>query len=152
VKQRLPARILGILTAVMCLLAGATVPSARHAWVLRTLKHELAGLQHPPGTEVIDETSDFGLLSGNGNHCDFVVYQLRLGNQNWEELAANYERAHPRGGELDLEMIRNGSVVRSLVGFTTPGRRPHGIEHVARGYVVSLHDYGNDPEGDVLCY
>jgi hypothetical protein len=40
---------------------------------LRRMEASLSALSLPPHTEMIANHSGFGILSGNGNHCDFFV-------------------------------------------------------------------------------
>src|SRR3954463_15671912 len=65
--------LLGVLVAVL-------MPGLRHEYTLWHLRGALAELEHPTGTTEIKGTSAVGLLSGNGNHCDFATYQVRTGD------------------------------------------------------------------------
>ena len=50
---------------------------ARHDRTLRAMRDALAAVPLPRGAAVVDRFEQLGVLSGNGNHCDYVV-ALRL--------------------------------------------------------------------------
>lgn len=50
---------------------------ARHDRTLGAMREALAAVPLPRGAEVVDRFEQLGVLSGNGNHCDYVV-ALRL--------------------------------------------------------------------------
>lgn len=137
--------LVGVLVAVF-------MPGVRHEYALWQLRCALVELKHPTGTTEIRTASAVGLLSGNGNHCDFVVYQVRAGDLTQSELASAYEHNRVREAELEVYVVRDGAVVDSTGEDPDLDRVGLSVSDVARGYVVGLLRYGQDPEGDIRCH
>lgn len=63
------------------------VTNNRH---LNQMKHSLATLPLPPQTEQLATRSAVGLLSGNGNHCDFFVGTIFRSNLSPDSIRQHF--------------------------------------------------------------
>jgi hypothetical protein len=142
--------LLGI-GALLWVMIEVLAPILRHEHALWGLRRTLAGLKHPLGTTRISSASAVGLLSGNGNHCDFVAYEVRSGALGWGELSRAYE-PQPVDAELGLYLVRNGAVVQSTGGDPYFDRIGVSTAGLTQGYVVGVRWYGQNPEDDIRCY
>jgi hypothetical protein len=63
----------------------------RNNELLRAWETGIYGVPLPAGTDVLSRSSDFGLLEGNGNHCDVRVVLVLLTPLTPADVKAHYE-------------------------------------------------------------
>jgi hypothetical protein len=110
VKRRLPKVSEAItwiiwpiaITALCCCLP-LSVPVLLNNYQLHKFGSNLYNYPLPPQTQITDRQAEVG-LTGNGNHCDFVVEQSFVTSLSREEIAAYYAdvvfppaRSEPQG-------------------------------------------------------
>ena len=95
-------RVLGIVFGTLVLLIAA--PAACNSYRLSVLRSRVEGLPHPEGTEPLTTYSELGILSGNGNHCDYFVGHLRAHTSARESIDRFYKGTsfvNPVSGESE---------------------------------------------------
>jgi len=120
----------GIGTLVLVLFVGLVAwllyPMVRHNVLLARFERGVRAVPLPPGTSVVATTSRFGLLSGNGNHCDYLAVSLLSSTLPREGLQAHFAgrtaRAAEHGGEVELRVVPLGDAahpddLRFYAGF-----------------------------------
>ena len=125
------------------------------------LERSFAAIRHPPATEPIRSEGRVGLLSGNGNHCDYFVGELRAFQGAFSALSDAYSGARVfdpvAGRAMPLEVSEvNGDEIsaaavpidlESVSAWTWGGRTPSG----SRLYLVSY--FANyEANGDWSCH
>jgi hypothetical protein len=63
-----------------------------HDTYLESLRISVRNLKHPVTTSHIAFSSKLGLLSGNGNHCDYFVAEMRSYTGNKQQILAAYKQ------------------------------------------------------------
>lgn len=147
------------LGAAALLLLVFTAGMPFNEWMAWQLSRKLGTVAHPAGTAHVHSRRQVGLLTGNGNHCDYFAGELRTYSGSRAELLAFYS-----GKELQSPLGRHQAEVQ--VAFfeasTRNERLPHahdeptewGLspEAADRFYVVYLFDGGHDPGYDLRCH
>ena len=83
--------ILGVVvTAVVVLVVLVGVSMLRHNTVFNEWKAPLVEHEAPPGMAMVESGSRFGLIWGNGNHCDAEAWVLLSGDLGSGEIRAHY--------------------------------------------------------------
>lgn len=152
-----------VLSAVLLALGsvGYTVPGCYdHDRQLRALRRDFARLRHPPGTRLIGSKAVVGLLSGNGNHCDYFVGDLRTSAGLTRDALRHWYASHEAGHEVFVIPFRPGSGGRDEA---RPYALPEGPDNLGgwfalpsslngdAGYVVYYHE-SDDPGHDIRCH
>ena len=75
-----------LLSLVLC-----TFPILYNRLTLLVFSQRLFGYPLPPDTEVISRQMQVGVLTGNGNHCDFLASMLLRTTLGKQEIEAYYE-------------------------------------------------------------
>jgi hypothetical protein len=119
---------------------------------LRKLEHAFQDIQHPEGTVILSTRSDIGILSGNGNHCDFFVGSI-INVPEGINIKDSYENQQipvpfeDSSVSLDIEScmsptlsdLRRFEVPTSIYHLSTFSQwgieKPSNLEHV---YVISV--------------
>jgi hypothetical protein len=111
-KRRLLTRLLLLVAIVLLPVLGClapfailTIPSNIAAW---RFEQTIYDYPLPPSTEVVSRTTRFGLLEGNGNHCDISPTQLLRTPLTVSEVKAHYNSP---ALIVALEEIRGGRSV-----------------------------------------
>ncbi|MGC4119002.1 MAG: hypothetical protein QM765_31420 [Myxococcales bacterium] len=128
---------------------------------LGRLERSFAALQDPAGTERIRLESRVGLLSGNGNHCDYFVGELRVTAKPLAEVLAAYVGAtvrEPMRGEAsevyvgevkgqEIDDLPMPYELSSVVSWTRGATIPEG----SRLYLVGFFA-NEEANGDLRCH
>ena len=110
-------RILIALTAVVAaVVTCTTVPVLPMGWDivgdnlrLESYSAAFRRVDHPTGSVRVDAQRRIGLLTGNGNHCDFFVGEVRRFDGDREDLRSFYGSQTVRGvGSLRLAFVDDG--------------------------------------------
>lgn len=125
-----------------------------HDWVIARYN----AIRHPADTREVKRIEEFGLLFGNGNHCDSVVGEVRATKLSYSEIVKRYPSRPfvcPVQNEtvelqvLDLTRALNRSSDDPLVELCRErGVRP-AVGEVT--YFVGYTDIGHDCGTDVRC-
>src|SRR5262245_32786829 len=101
--------MLGVIGAGLLTLAyGGCLQHDVRLWRMRW---RFTAVAHPPGSTRLDSASALGLLSGNGNHCDYFVGELRSSKLPGRTIEAFYAGQRlPAGADnlpeaLDLHFL-----------------------------------------------
>jgi hypothetical protein len=160
VKRLLVALALFLTLGVVDLLSGFgdAVSNSLNLW---RLERSFASIRHPPATESIRFEARVGLLSGNGNHCDYFVGELRAFQGSFSPLLAAYAGAtvfDPKAGHpmpLEVSEVNGDEISAAAVpidldrvsAWTWGSRPPSG----SRLYLVSY--FANyEANGDWRCH
>ena len=97
----------------------------RHDYMLYQAGRVLRQIKHPPGTSPVAFKKSFGVLFGNGNHCDFFIGELRRYSGGQPPIASFYSDI--TGKNVSLLFIENGEFPEShLEGFI-----PYSLDHLS---------------------
>jgi hypothetical protein len=127
---------------------------------IRLLKYarDFEAMPYPPDTQRLDTYKTLGLLTGNGNHCDIFVGELRSYSGDRTVIQEFYKHEYP-SSMLGVVFTENGDLPResdSLIpserGRLAYWNIPPGIdpEHVYLVFSFTFIDF--DPGFDVRCY
>jgi hypothetical protein len=143
-----------------CCLAALYPTCLSHDVMAWKFNSAFSQIPHPPGTHAIKIESDMGLILGNGNHCDFVVGQLRSYGTTETEIR-NFYRGHtvlnPLNNErvpVEIAFCKNGKWESTDdVAFAAVDKELLRIANRAKQntYIVFLYDGGYDPSIDIRC-
>jgi hypothetical protein len=128
------------------------------------LERNFAGLSHPASSQFLRREKFIGLI-GNGNHCDFVVAELRSYSKTGQirSAYAASRLAVPNDADDDSQGTKGGTQPVELEFLPSPlpkGYRwkYHGVfdwnlsalagQHL---YVVIMHNSGENDSWDSLC-
>ncbi len=133
--------------------------------MLDRVRAEYSSVTHPSSSSALRSFSQLGIVSGNGNHCDYLVGEIRESNDSSEQITAHYSALNfpmldPQNSQWGDQPV--------LVSIEFPGTRENtGIlrdnipELVTKArqtqrkktlYVVYLLDGGYEPRGDWRCH
>lgn len=65
-----------------------------HDYNLFRFKMEFMRITHPPETVLISRISEVGLLAANGDHCDYLVGEVRGYNCSKQQVVEYYRKMH----------------------------------------------------------
>ncbi|WP_309895020.1 hypothetical protein [Archangium sp.] len=124
---------------------------------LARLEQELTRLPLPEGTERVGVYSRVGLLSGNGNHCDYVSAMLLRGDME-RTLLEGFYRQHtvssPDGYPLEIRIGAGG--LQPAPEYEDDLLADRWMEALPvegpQARVVYVFDAGLNPEGDPRCH
>ena len=134
-------RLLALLLAAAA--AAACAPSAEeraHDAKLRGLARWFDSVPHPAGTARVGRVKEVGLLDGNGNHCDYLVGELRTYPGTPEEVARAY-------GIAPLpKAVRGGGVERLRLAFVDGAGFADETRRLLPARYVRVTDWGASPD------
>lgn len=149
--------------AALALCAIPLAPMIPHSVALHRFGKSFQQLSHPDGTKCPAAFSAVGLIEGNGNHCDYLVGEVRETDKPSSEISEYYKtRSVPR-----TEPSPENDVPVRLEFVDDFDRREganydHALpEAVAKAkskrtrktlYIISALDAGYAPEGDFRCH
>ncbi len=143
------------------------MPYILHNRALSHVRAEYARITHPAASSPLDSFSDLGIAAGgNGNHCDYVVGEIRESDDPPERIKAHYSRfsfspLDPQSGQwvlrdpIAVTVEFPGSpddtgVLRwDIANALTKARAKQRKKTL---YVVYLLDGGYDPNSDWRCH
>ncbi|MFC1856902.1 hypothetical protein ACFL9U_02615 [Thermodesulfobacteriota bacterium] len=112
---------------IILLLLTAGCPMSRdpiiNSWKLWKFESSFVSLFHPKGTSRLALKSKVGLLSGNGNHCDFFVGELRTYSSEKEKIKNDYAGTlilNPISGRrqnIDILFIDDGIIPETRLPY-----------------------------------
>ena len=150
---------------VVLALAKIVPPIVQHNFGLHRLQLSFERVSHPAKTTRLAKFSDIGVFTGNGNHCDYIVGEVRETDETSESVLQHYKSVklpHVFPAQADTE-----GNVSLKIEFEDEFDREEGIDwsyalpramarakaHRTKGglYVVYAIDAGYDPGGDLRC-
>jgi hypothetical protein len=80
-------------------------------------------IKHPPGSSRISSRKYLGLLTGNGNHCDFFIGELRRYSGEQKTIKSFYQ-SNPAAvnDDVGIIFIENGGLPAGIQFWGTPYR------------------------------
>lgn len=112
-----------ITLAVAALFVTFGLPMLAHDRQMDEWRQLLDDAPLPAGAEVIDRGSEFGLLGGNGNHCDLLAWVELRTDASPAEVAAHFEDVIIRdAGSVSATPAGPGTVRVELFNSIEPGR------------------------------
>ena len=110
----LPVGVVGFAVLVVALPAGC------NSYRLARIERGVVNLPHPAGTEPLRTFSALGILTGNGNHCDYFVGHARWHTSTQEQVEAFYDGTsfyNPVSGRYESVEVTWFGVDGELSGF-----------------------------------
>ncbi|MEM4721638.1 MAG: hypothetical protein QXT73_06240 [Candidatus Methanomethylicaceae archaeon] len=130
----------------------------RHNKELALYVTDFQELSHPPTTSRVSLKSAVGLISGNGNHCDYFVGEIRRFVGERRVIEDFYAGQDVRGNDVRVVFIENGEFPRE-VQWSIPPRLMNLQNWVESSsdlsgslYMVYILDVGADPGFDIRCH
>jgi len=156
-------RTLVITSIIVSILAAVIlIPLFPHDRQLAKLEASYALVAHLPSSKKMAEFSEVGLLGGaNGNHCDFLVGEIRQSDASEEEIRRHYssqqvtspsEAAYSLAPVLEFPEHRtqhSGILQYEIKHLVSKARVDRSL---ATLYVVYYLDEGHEPGIDFRCY
>ena len=138
------------------------ISPAQHRARLSSWEENYLDVRHPAETGAIRKISDYGLLMGNGNHCDYLAGEVRWSTMPIEELR-DYYTHHQQAmswigeGESDFidvetfeEIVENQSYTPQVAVITSQDQAK-AREKGGFVYIVYAYHGGDDPGWDLRC-
>lgn len=147
--------------AAFLLCAIFVLPYRRNNRIMFDLERSLSKLTHPSSSFKICEISELGLLTGNGNHCDFFVSQIRSYTSSKMDIEYYYRSKkilNPLTHEMDhveVTFITLGNLSKKDIDYL-----PYNIKEMLKScklkkggkyYIVYLFHVGDQPSCDLRC-
>ena len=143
------------------------MPYILHNRALTRVGAEYARITHPAASSALDSFSQVGIAAGgNGNHCDYLVGEIRESDEPPERIKAHYSTfgfppLDPQnsqwatGEPVSLTVEFPGSpadtgVLRWDIPDALPKARAKQRKKTL--YIVYLLDGGYEPNGDFRCH
>lgn len=128
---------------ILFVMLGCWLPASVPVWIndyrLYRFADNLYQYPLPPNTVVLSREAEIKLM-GNGNHCDFFVYQTMVTDLSLDEIDDYYD-----GLELPQAYADNkGNLLVSV----------HDLRSLPDGrlqFTLRLYDFGNPENGDWRC-
>jgi hypothetical protein len=157
---------LGCLLLIVAVIGSCSVPYILHNRALSHVAADYARITHPKSSSAVEGFSKLGIAAGgDGNHCDYLVGEIRESDDPPERITAHYSRfsfppldAHS-GQWAPREAIRasvefpdspDDTVLRWDIPDALAQARAKKRKYTL--YVVYLLDGGYDPNGDWRCH
>ena len=153
--------VLSVLCVCSCVLAcgGAVL---RDVWAhnrrLARYVAEFEEMRHPENTSRISLHKRVGLISGNGNHCDYFVGEMRRFQGEREEIEGFYAGREVAGEPVFVAFVENGEF-SELDRWSMPGGLDDPrdwldslADSLEKVYVVYILDVGYEPGFDIRCH
>jgi hypothetical protein len=143
-------------------------PYIRDNRLLRRVRAEYSSITHPASSLALVSFSRLGIAAagGNGNHCDYVVGEIRESDDSLDQIKAHYSRfSFPMldphnsqwsaGDDVHVSVefpgiSQDSSILHydipELLGKAQPKQRKKTL------YVIYLLDGGYEPDGDWRCH
>lgn len=147
-------------------LARIVPPIIRHDFALNRFKASFQRIPHPADTTQLASFSSIGVFHGNGNHCDYMVGEVRETDGSPDSVLQHYrkiELPHVFPAPADMQ-----EKLRITIEFEDEFDREEGVDFsyplskaMAQAkarrtkrtlYLVNVVDAGYDPEGDLSCH
>ena len=142
-------------------------PYIRDNRLLARVRAQYSRVTHPPSSSVLASFSDVGLMAGgNGNHCDYLVGEIRESDDSSQQIKAHYSVFRFPMLDPQTSQWSAGQDVRVTVEF--PGtsedsgilrydipelvRKARAQQRKRTLYVVYVLDGGYEPNGDWRCH
>jgi hypothetical protein len=142
-------------------------PYIRDNRLLGRVRTEYAGVQHPASSSALESFSRLGIAAGgNGNHCDYLVGEIREGDDSPDQIKAHYSAFSFPMLDPQNSQWATGEPVSLTVEF--PGSpedtgvlrwdipdalaKARAKQRKKTLYVVYLLDGGYEPNGDWRCH
>jgi hypothetical protein len=142
-------------------------PYIRDNRLLGHVRTEYAGVKHPASSSALESFSQLGIAAGgNGNHCDYLVGDIRESDDSPDQIKAHYSAFSFPMLDPQNSQWATGEPVSLTVEF--PGSPENtGVlrwdipDALAKArakqrkktlYVVYLLDGGYEPNGDWRCH
>jgi hypothetical protein len=107
----------------------------------------------PPDTTVLDKQEAFGLVAGNGNHCDYVVRWLVRTKLNQKQLEANFaSRTVPAPNDTYEGLTKIEASIYRPEDFSTRGDPERWAGYANDPHVFVVEYFASrDPGLDMRC-
>jgi hypothetical protein len=115
----------GLAGLLLAMLYPTVADTIRHNRKLEIMHQSFSSLGHPAGTSSIARQKKVGLLSGQGNHCDYFVGELRSYTGETNIVREWYRRLTISGPDqrrydLDILFLKDGSFTDPDAGWKLP--------------------------------
>jgi hypothetical protein len=156
-----------LLVAIAVVIAISSRPYIRDNRRLSVLRAEYARITHPASSSRLARFSQFGVAAGgNGNHCDYLVGEIRESDDQPEQIKTHYSAFSFPMLDAQNSQWATGEPVPVSVEFPImsqdSGVLRHDIPELLRKaraqqqrkllYVVYLLDGGYEADGDWRCH
>lgn len=132
-----------------------------HDAYLRSLNVSVRNLNHPKATSHIAASSQLGLISSNGNHCDYFVAEMRNYTGNKQKILAAYKNTqvwNPMRKQwfpVSIAFVENGKIRSnaeySVVPELLEGKFQRHLSGKQNVYFVVFFDVGHEVGLDMRC-
>ena len=113
-----------LLAACLILCAILLFPFARdvllHDYALYRYSQDFNQVRHPADTNLVSSKKYLGLISGNGNHCNYFIGELRSYTGDPAQIAAFYAGQGFTGLGNELVFMENGEFPADDLGLLPP--------------------------------
>jgi hypothetical protein len=143
-----PALIVG---AILALIIGScSAPYLLHDYALTRVRHAYRQIKHPTSSSGLEALSQVGLLSGNGNHCDYFVGEIRESDDSPDQIRDYYAKfSFPITVEFPNQ---RGRIDPSVDDMFEALRHARAKQTKKTLYVVYALDGGYEPNFDLRCH
>jgi hypothetical protein len=154
------------LAVVLLVIGSCGAPYILHNRALNRVRAAYAGIKHPPSSNALVNFSKVGLAAGgNGNHCDYLVGEVRESDDSPEQIRQFYSGFTIPMMDPATSQWASGSDVPVTVEFPNTEqsgvlkydvaddlRRIRAKQTKKTLYVVYVLDGGYEPNGDIRCH
>lgn len=143
------------------------MPYILHNRALSRIRTEYARIAHPVSSSALDSFSQVGIAAGgNGNHCDYLVGEIRESDDSPEQIKAHYSAftfpmLDPQNSQwatgkpvpVTVE-FPGSSADTGVLRFDIPDAlaKARAKQRKPTLYVVYVLDGGYEPNGDLRCH
>ena len=142
-------------------------PYIRDNRLLARVRAEYSRITHPASSSAVARFSQLGIAAGgNGNHCDYLVGEIRESDDSAEQIKAHYSAFHfpmldPQHSQWDTAEDVTVSVEfpgtredSGILRYDVPQRirKARAQQRKKTLYVVYILDGGYEPDGDWRCH
>ena len=142
-------------------------PYIRDNRLLGRVRAEYSSIKHPAPSSTLGSFSQLGIAAGgDGNHCDYLVGEIRESDDSPDEIKAHYSRfsfpmldpqnsqwsaGEPVAVSIEFPDAQQDS---GILRYDIPEllRNAHAKQRKKTLYVVYLLDGGYEPDGDWRCH
>jgi hypothetical protein len=142
------------------------MPYILHNRALVRVRAEYPRITHPINSSALVSFSDVGLLGGaNGNHCDYLVGEIRESDDSPEQIKAHYApfsfpmldpttSQWATGEPVPVTVEFPGAADSGILRYDIPEilRKARAQQHKKTLYVVYILDGGYEPNLDLRCH
>jgi hypothetical protein len=159
---------LGCLIVILAVIGGCSVPYIWHNCGLSRFQGSFRAVGHPASSRLLAQFAEVGMLGGNGNHCDYLVGEVRESDRTVDEIKQHYTGL--KVARVDPSAYDNGFGTHVPVEIEFPDSESYdptrflssaipGVVPAAGSkrikttvYVVFAFDAGYGAYGDVRCH